>query len=199
MLLPNYQKIHKNYCISYLGDNFIYPIILSNLRSEIENAYGNLNIYYCYKGIIYEKFKTKKNIISKEFLELNHNNFGYVYEIKEDFVNSEIEGLINFEKIKTYPEKTKKNSNKCLLIKKNSTKTLNNEDVEKIRIFVNKKGFILVENVVNINEIGAIAGIESPELFSAAFYGLPTYLINKHAINLNVYKKLFKNKEILSY
>lgn len=199
MLLSNYQKVYKNYCISYLSDNFIYPIILSNLRPEIENVYNNLNIYYCYKGIIYEKFKNKKNIISKEFLELNYNNFGYVYEIKEDFINSEIEELINFDKINAYSQKIKKDSNKCLLIKSNLTKTLNNEDVEKIKIFVNKKGFILVENVVNINEIGAVAGIESPELFSAAFYGLPTYLIEKYAVNLNVYKKLFKNKEILSY
>ena len=63
MILSNYKNIYKNYCISYLGDNFIYPVILSNLRDLLEKTYENLNIYYCYNTKIYDKFKSKKNVI----------------------------------------------------------------------------------------------------------------------------------------
>ena len=198
MLLPNYQKTYKNYCISYLGDNFIYPIILSNLRLKIEKAYKELNIYYCYNRTVYEKFKKKKNVIERNFLENNEKNFGFIYEIKEDFIVSPIEELIDFEKIRINIKSKKTDSNKCLLIKSTPFKKLNDQDVVKINNFVSKKGYFLTEKVEKIEEIGAIAGVESPELFSAAFYGLPTFLFNKNCLNLNVYKKLFLNQEILN-
>lgn len=198
MILPNYQKIYKNYCISYFGDNFIYPIILSNLRSEIEKTYNNLNIFYCYKGIIYEKFKNKKNVINKIFAEENRNNFGHNYEIKENFLFSDLEELLNFEKLKLKIENKKINSSKCLLIKENKINKLKFTDIIKIKSKLEKKGYNVVEKVENIQEIGCVAGIECPEIFSAAFYGIPTYIFENYSININVYKKLFVNGEILN-
>lgn len=198
MILPNYQKIHKNYCISYFGDNFIYPIILSNLRKELETIYEKLNIFYCYKGIIYEKFKNKKNVININFVENNKDHFGYNYELKENFLFSTLEELINFDKINFKIQNKKMNSSKCLLIKENKMKKLKYTDIIKIRSKLEKKGYTIVDKVKNIEEIGCVAGIESPEIFSAAFYGIPTFIFENYSIHINVYKKLFVNGEILN-
>lgn len=198
MILSNYQKIYKNYCISYFGDNFIYPIILSNLRKHFEKLHSDLNVFFCYNNIIYEKFKNKKNVINKNFIENERSFFGYVYNIKENLIESPIEDLINDEDFKFHFEKKEQNTKKCLLIKKNNNNILSFLEIEKIKNKITKNGYELVDNVKNINEIGAVAGLESPEIFSAAFYGIPTFLLESKSININVYKKLFPNQEILN-
>lgn len=197
MILSNYKNIYKNYCISYLGDNFIYPVILSNLRDLLEKKYENLNIYYCYNTKIYDKFKNKKNVISKTFLQENQM-FGYVFDLKENFISNSIENLINFEKFDFYFEIKKQISRKCLLIKNSINNSLTDLEITKIKNEMCKKGYEIVEKFNNTKEIGAIAGIESPELFAAAFYGIPTFLFDKKSTSINLYKKMFSNHEILN-
>ena len=197
MLLPNYQKVYRNYCISYLGDNFLYPVILSNLRNIFEKKYENLNIFYCYDKIVFEKFKKKKNVISKAYLTSNPRFFGFIYELNENLTSSTIEKLIDFENIKFNFKKLPFISKKALLIKKNNIGFLTEKEIEKIKIKMLQRGFYTVDKVENTQEIGAVVGLESPELFSAAFYGIPTFLFNKNSIHINVYKKLFINQEIL--
>lgn len=197
MILSNYKNIYKNYCISYLGDNFIYPVILSNLRDLLEKKYENLNIYYCYNTKIYDKFKSKKNVISKTFSQENQM-FGYVFDLKENFISNSIENLINFEKFDFYFEIKKQISKKCLLVKNSINNSLTDLEITKIKNEMCKKGYEIVEKVNNTQEIGAITGIESPELFAAAFYGIPTFLFNEKSTSINLYKKLFPNHEILN-
>ena len=197
MLLPNYQKVYRNYCISYLGDNFLYPVILSNLRKILEKKYENLNIFYCYDRIIYEKFKNKKNVINKSYLTSNPRFFGFIYNLNEDLTSSTIENLIDFENLNIFFKKVTPCSKKALLIKKNNINSLTEKEIEIIKIKMLQKGFYTTDKIENVKEIGALVGLESPELFSAAFFGIPTFLFNKNSIHLNVYKKLFTNQEIL--
>lgn len=197
MLLSNYQKVYKNYCISYLGDNFLYPVILSNLRNNLEKKYEKLNIFYCYDKIVYDKFKKKKNVINKSYLNNNSSFFGFIYELNENLSSSTIENLIDFENLNFYFKKNTPVSKKALLIKKNNTNLLTEKEIEIIKIKMLQKGFYTVDKIETIKEIGAVVGLESPELFSAAFFGIPTFLFNKNSIHINVYKKLFVNQEIL--
>ena len=197
MLLSNYQKVYRNYCISYLGDNFLYPVILSNLRNNLEKKYENLNIFYCYDKIVYDKFKKKKNVISKSYLTNNPRFFGFIYELNENLTSSTIETLIDFENLKFNFKKNSSSSKKALLIKKNNITSLTEKEIEIIKIKMLQKGFYTVDKIETIKEIGAVVGLESPELFSAAFFGIPTFLFNKNSIHINVYKKLFVNQEIL--
>jgi AraC-like DNA-binding protein len=197
MLLPNYQKVYRNFCISYLGDSFLYPVILSNLRKVLEKKYENLNIFYCYDKIIYEKFKNKKNVINKSFLASNPRFFGFIYNLSETLTSSTIENLIDFGNLNVFFKKLPPASKKALLVKKNNINSLTEKEIEMIKIKMLQKGFYTTDKIENIKEIGAIVGLESPELFSAAFFGIPTFLFNKNPIHINVYKKLFVNQEIL--
>lgn len=197
MLLSNYQKVYRNYCISYLGDNFLYPVILSNLRNILEKTYENLNIFYCYDKIIYDKFKKKKNVINKSYLTSNPRFFGFIYNLNENLTSSTIEKLIDFDNLKLNFFKKPSSSKKALLIKKNNINFLTEKEIETIKIKMLQKGFYTVDKIETIQEIGAVVGLESPELFSAAFFGIPTFLFNKNSIHINVYKKLFVNQEIL--
>lgn len=188
--------IYNNYCISYLSHNNEIPTILCLIRKVLEKNFPELKIFYAFNNRITEFFSKQKNVINYDFLIENKNKFGCIFECKENFNNHPLSSIfnnlnINFE-IEKDPLVNNKKSNKCLLITKNSRISLSENKIKKLKELVLCKGYqIINENeLINYNDIGCVAGLESAEIFLASYRDLQTFFVDE-GYSTNIYKKIF--------
>lgn len=200
MIIENYNMIFNNYCISYLSHNLEIATILCLIRNKLEKCFPELKIFYGFNNLIAERFNKQKNIINFDFLINNKKKFGCIYECKENFNTHPLTSLIIDSNIDLTIEKTPfKNvfSKKCLIINKTQRTALNKNKEKKLKEFVISKGYEIVNENYNINELGCIAGLESLELYLGAYRGLETILVDDN-YSTNIYKKILPENIIFN-
>lgn len=200
MIIENYNMIYNNYCISYLSHNLEIPIILLLIRKNLEKHFPELKIFYGFNKLVIGKFNKQKNIIDFDFLIKNKKKFGCIYECKENFKVHPLTSLILDTNINFVVKKEpliKNLSKKCLIIKSTARTTLNLNKLKNLKEFIISKGYEIVDEDCNINELGCIAGIESPELYLGAYRGLETILVEDNYCK-DIYKKIFPENIIFN-
>jgi len=200
MIIQNYNTIYNNYCISYLSHNLEIPTLLCLIRKNLEVVFSDLKIFYGFNNLVAELFSKQKNIVNYDYLLNNKKKFGCIYECKENFNLHPLTSLIKDMNINFKIKKEPLNSylsKKCLIIEKNRRIYLNENKIKKLKEFVISKGYEIVNENCNINELGCVAGVESPELYLSAYKGLKTYLVDD-GYCLDIYKKIFPENGIFN-
>ena len=192
--------IYNNYCISYLSHNLEIPIILLLIRKNLEEYFPELKIFYGFNKLVSGNFNKQKNIIDFDFLINNKKKFGCIYDCKENFKVHPLTSLILDTNINLVVKKeplVKNLSKKCLIIESTRRTTLNSNKLKKLKEFIISKGYEIVNEDYNVNELGCIAGLESPELYLGAYRGLETILVEDSYCK-DIYKKIFPENIIFS-
>ena len=192
--------IYNNYCISYLSHNLEIPIILLLIRKNLEKYFPELKIFYGFNKLVSGNFNKQKNIIDFDFLINNKKKFGCIYDCKENFKVHPLTSLILDTNINLVVKKeplVKNLSKKCLIIESTRRTTLNSNKLKKLKEFIISKGYEIVNEDYNVNELGCIAGLESPELYLGAYRGLETILVEDSYCK-DIYKKIFPENIIFS-
>lgn len=200
MIIENYNMIYNNYCISYLSHNLEIPIILLLIRKNLEKYFPELKIFYGFNKSVSVNFNKQKNIIDFDFLIKNKKKFGCIYDCKENFKVHPLTSLILDTNINLVVKKeplVKNLSKKCLIIESTRRTTLNSNKLKKLKDFIISKGYEIVNEDYNVNELGCIAGLESPELYLGAYRGLETILVEDN-YSKDIYKKIFPENIIFS-
>jgi len=202
MIIENYNMIYNNYCISYLSHNSEIPTILCLIRKNLEKSFPELKIFYAFNNKMVEFFSKQKNVISYDCLVENKNKFGCIFECKENFKTHPLLPLFNNLKINFEIDKDplpKTNSKKCLLISKNIHMSLPEIKINKLKEYVLSKGYEVIKDneLINYNNISCVAGLESAEIFLAAYKGLETFLIDE-GYSTDIYKKFFPKNIIFN-
>lgn len=200
MIIENYNMIYNNYCISYLSHNLEIPIILLLIRKNLEKYFPELKIFYGFNKLVSGNFNKQKNIIDFDFLINNKKKFGCIYDCKENFKVHPLTSLILDTNINLVVKKeplVKNLSKKCLIIESTRRTTLNSNKLKKLKEFIISKGYEIVNEDYNVNELGCIAGLESPELYLGAYRGLETILVEDSYCK-DIYKKIFPENIIFS-
>jgi hypothetical protein len=200
MIIENYNMIYNNYCISYLSHNLEIPIILLLIRKNLEEYFPELKIFYGFNKLVSGNFNKQKNIIDFDFLINNKKKFGCIYDCKENFKVHPLTSLILDTNINLVVKKeplVKNLSKKCLIIESTRRTTLNSNKLKKLKEFIISKGYEIVNEDYNVNELGCIAGLESPELYLGAYRGLETILVEDSYCK-DIYKKIFPENIIFS-
>lgn len=192
--------IYNNYCISYLSHNLEIPIILLLIRKKLEEYFPELKIFYGFNKSVSGNFNKQKNIIDFDFLINNKKKFGCIYDCKENFKVHPLTSLILDTNINLVVKKeplVKNLSKKCLIIESTRRTTLNSNKLKNLKEFIISKGYEIVNEDYNVNELGCIAGLESPELYLGAYRGLETILVEDSYCK-DIYKKIFPENIIFS-
>ena len=84
-----------------------------------------------------------------------------------------------------------------MIVKNSKRISLNETKEKKLKEFILSKGYEIVYENYNINDLGCVAGIESFELYLAAYRGLETILVEDN-YSSNIYKKIFPENIIFS-
>ena len=200
MIIENYNMIYNNYCISYLSHNLEIPTLLCLLRKNLECNFPELKIFYAFNNLVAELFSKQKNVINFDFLNNNKKKFGCIYECKENFNVHPLNYLLTDLNINLKIKKNiliKKLGKKCLIIEKNRRAIINETKLKKLKEFVVNKGYQIVTEDFNINELGCIAGIESSELYLGAYRGLETILVDDNYCS-DIYQKIFPENIIFN-
>lgn len=202
MIIENYNKIYNNYCISYLGNSFEIPIILFLIRKNLELSFPELKIFYGFNNQMADYFQKQKNIVNFDFLINHKNKFGCIYECKENFNNHPLDSVllnINIDlKIKKIPIHKELPRN-CLIVSKNDRFSINESKLNLLQNYIIKRGFNILpeDSNPNLNEIGCVAGVESPELYLGAYRGLETILVDDGFCS-DIYRKIFPENIIFN-
>lgn len=200
MIIQNYNTIYNNYCISYLSHNLEIPTLLCLIRKNLEVVFNDLKIFYGFNNLVAELFSKQKNILNYDYLLNNKKKFGCIYECKENFNSHPLASLIKDMDVDFKIKKQPLNnafSKKCLIVEKNRRINLSENKIKKLKEFVVSKGYEIVNENYNINELGCIAGVESAELYLSAYRGLNTYLVDD-GYCLDIYKKIFPENGIFN-
>jgi hypothetical protein len=200
MIIENYNMIYNNYCISYLSHNNEIPAILCLIRKNLERNFPELKIFYAFNNRMTEFFSKQKNVINYDRLIENKNKFGHIFECKESLNNHPLLPFLN--KINLEVEKDplpRNNFKKCLLIKKNINMSLSEKKIEKLKEYISSKGYEVIKDdeLINYNNISCVAGLESAEIFLAAYRGLETFLVDEGR-STEIYKKIFPKNIIFN-
>jgi len=202
MIIENYNTIYNNYCISYLSHNNEIPAILCLIRKNLEKNFPELKIFYAFNNRMTEFFSKQKNVINYDRLIENKNKFGHIFECKESLNSHPLLPFFDKIKINLEVEKDplpKNNFKKCLLIKKNINMSLSENKIIKLEEYISSKGYDVIKDdeLINYNNISCVAGLESAEIFLAAYRGLDTFLIDEGR-STEIYKKIFPKNIIFN-
>jgi hypothetical protein len=202
MIIENYNTIYNNYCISYLSHNNEIPAILCLIRKNLEKNFPELKIFYAFNNKMTEFFSKQKNVINYDRLIENKNKFGHIFECKESLSSHPLLPFFDKIKINLEVEKDplpKNNFKKCLLIKKNINMSLSENKIIKLKEYISSKGYEVIKDdeLINYNNISCVAGLESAEIFLAAYRGLDTFLIDEGR-STEIYKKIFPKNIIFN-
>jgi hypothetical protein len=202
MIIENYNTIYNNYCISYLSHNNEIPAILCLIRKNLEKNFPELKIFYAFNNKMTEFFSKQKNVINYDRLIKNKNKFGHIFECKENLNSHPLLPFFDKIKINLEVEKDpfpKNNFKKCLLIKKNINMSLSENKIIKLKEYISSKGYEVIKDdeLINYNNISCVAGLESAEIFLAAYRGLDTFLIDEGR-STEIYKKIFPKNIIFN-
>ena len=132
----------------------------------------------------------------------NKNKFGHIFECKESLSSHPLLPFFDKIKINLEVEKDplpKNNFKKCLLIKKNINMSLSENKIIKLKEYISSKGYEVIKDdeLINYNNISCVAGLESAEIFLAAYRGLDTFLIDEGR-STEIYKKIFPKNIIFN-
>ena len=160
--------------------------MLKYLRPHIEKQLQGLEISLSFKDNLVYLLEGEERIISKSDLKNRKREFGYIKTITCNMKDHPIEAIFkesNLE-IPTFETETEGDLYFLAASSITPTKSLTQEEIIKTK---NKYQF-----VNNIQAATCVVGVESPDLFEAAFSGKKTSLIPK-GLGTNFYQKLFPN------
>jgi hypothetical protein len=192
--LNQYAKYKDRYCITYLGPNGEYLLLLSYLRTAIEAELPGIQIYLCGREGLLPQIE---RVFGDLELEEKKKEMAYVREITCDMIHYPVEQLIDESSLQlthwiSPTQKSSKGKNYVLCPNSSPpTKTLTPQQIDKLR---NKFGHFEITD--NVKHADWVIGVENTALLQALMLGIKTTLIPK-GLGTSFWKKLFPSLEIM--
>lgn len=192
-----YLKIKNKYCIYYYGifDEFVYQLLY--LSPLITKKYPDIELYISCKDELRESLSDYAGVVFRS--EFNAKDYGYVRELKFDYVDHPIESLFKESNI-NFDYQVKKQAhtpvnNRCAFFPNAIApfKSLTTEQIQKAKQFIRSRGFEITEDA---QQAGWAVGVENSNFYHAALRGIPVSLIES-GIGTKLFQCAYPSGEIL--
>lgn len=186
---PDYLKIKNKYCVGYFGvfDEFILQLL--HLRSAIEAAFPELELYIACKNEL-----TLPGVVHN----VNKYEYAHFRELTFNNINHPIFDFFKETEIKAPEISPAEKTNRCVILTKGIAPiiSLSEAQVKKATNLAQLKGFN-VEIDEDITGAGLVIGVECFNFYKAALKGIRCSLVPT-GFGTEFFRMLVPNGEILS-
>jgi len=195
--LTTYADIKNNYCICYFGQCDEYIVQLRYLRPYIENFMPGLKIHIGYRDNVEYLLEGEERIMSKSSFKKQKKNFAHINQLKCNMTEHPIYKLLKDSNINVSFNNKEEHTIKCVIVAKGTVPTnhLTKEQIARETSKAEAAGY-QVSLDGNIEGAGYVVGVESVQLFEAAFKGIKTALIPT-GLGTELYKSLFPQGKVI--
>jgi hypothetical protein len=180
--LPRYREVKNKYCIGYFGPCNEYITLLLGLRNQVEKQLPGLQLYIgCTDALCNGDRMVPESAVRQMTREPWGTHFGHIRELRCDMVHHPVEQFFKESNVQILPAERKQDEGNRIvhLVTQGTspTRSIGPKQTQELKDFFKSEGYV-VRTEGSVHEAGMVCGVESVELWSAAFAGKDCVLVN---------------------